>query len=612
MDFDTAAKRLQQDQKSAYNRSRASRSARSASAKSKKEAQAARTKAEKRLQQKKIENERNAQIVDKVLTSIGRIERQLGVANVGSPIIENQQQPQTTSTISSSTTSLFTNINPLSNGWSFKATSIHGDGDKIALPPSILETMTSSSNDLDPFGSSSNGGRPIAFRIGILKPDYTFPSSSKMKALIENIKENIVQNEKKKKNDVLSSQQSTSSITDNDTTNQQDMDDSDDEMDDDDDDSQIVEAYLDELSMKYISYTHGTVVEFTQEDNCVGLPESIARALLQPNSHSLVESSLNGDKEKKIDIPVRRTVDPAASTTKTNPIEMNEDDNDDMDVENNQHTMIEEDDDDGEKTPGHPAYGLFDIPSSSIEVTPISRLPAGTNCTFTPTKTSIENGFYSLKDIKVVLEQSLMRTRATLSRGDVIRTWRRGTSFDLIVSSLSPAQFGAVSCINTNLNVHFASLENDDMKDEPLAEDNVKPEPVGSRILGTGSGRLLSEPAQPQESKSIETTSSKSQVIELPPEPANDIKEGVCTIQVRGRTPSGNTVTGRRRFVCTTSTLSHLFSFASHVCDGADPTIFRLVTRFPRRELQLTTMNENKTLESLDISQGQESFIVEF
>ena len=206
MDFDIAAKRLQQDQKSAYNRSRASRSARSASAKSKKEAQAARQKAEKRLQQKKIENERNAQIVDKVVTSIGRVERQLGVANVGSPLVTIEKQQQTTSTtISSSTTSLFANINPLSNGWSFKATSIHGDGDKIALPPSILETMTSSSNDLDPFGSSSNGGRPIAFRIGILKPDYTFPSSSKMKALIDNIKEDIVQNEKNK-NGVLSSQ----------------------------------------------------------------------------------------------------------------------------------------------------------------------------------------------------------------------------------------------------------------------------------------------------------------------------------------------------------------------------------------------------------------------
>ena len=612
MDFDIAAKRLQQDQKSAYNRSRASRSARSASAKSKKEAQAARQKAEKRLQQKKIENERNAQIVDKVVTSIGRVERQLGVANVGSPVVTiEKQQPQTTSTtISSSNTSLFANINPLSNGWSFKATSIHGDGDKIALPPSILETMTSSSNDLDPFGSSPNGGRPIAFRIGILKPDYTFPSSSKMKALIENIKETIVQNEARK-NGVLSSQQSTSSITDNNTTNQQDMDDSDDDEKDDDNDSQIVEAYLDELSMKYISYTHGTVVEFTQEENCVGLPESIARALLQPNSHSLVESSFNDDKEKKIDIPVRRTVDPAASS-KTKPIEMNEDDNEDMDVDNNQHTTTEEDDDDGEKTPGHPAYGLFDVPASSIEVTPISKLPAGTNCTFTPTKTSIENGFYNLKDIKVVLEQSLMRTRATLSRGDVIRTWRRGTSFDLIVSSLSPAQFGAVSCINTNLNVEFASLENDDMKDEPLAEDNVKAEPADPKILGTGSGRLLSEPAQPQISKSNETTSSKSQVLELPPEPAEDQKEGVCTIQIRGRSPSGNTVTGRRRFACTTSTLSHLFSFASHVCDGAGPTMFRLVTRFPRRELQLTTMNENKTLESLDIRQGQESFIVEF
>ena len=201
-----------------------------------------------------------------------------------------------------------------------------------------------------------------------------------------------------------------------------------------------------------------------------------------------------------------------------------------------------------------------------------------------------------------------MRTRATLSRGDVIRTWRRGTSFDLIVSSLSPAQFGAVSCINTNLNVDFASCENGDTKDEP---EHVKPEPVDSTILG-GGGRLLSEPAQPQISKSNETTSSKGQMIDLPPEPAEDQKEGVCTIQIRGRTPSGNTVTGRRRFGCTTSTLSHLFSFASHVCDGADPTMFRLVTRFPRRELQLTAMNENKTLECLDIRQGQESFIVEF
>ena len=168
-----------------------------------------------------------------------------------------------------------------------------------------------------------------------------------------------------------------------------------------------------------------------------------------------------------------------------------------------------------------------------------------------------------------------------------------------------------MSCINTNLNVDFASLENGDTKDEPLAEDNVKPEPVESRKLGSGGGRLLSEPAQPQENKSNETTSSKSQVLELPPEPS-DIKEGVCTIQICGRTPTGNTVTGRRRFACNTSTLSHLFSFASHVCDGPDPTMFRLVTRFPRRELQLTTMNEDKTLESLDIRQGQESFIVEF
>merc|ERR1719223_2576809 len=51
-------------------------------------------------------------------------------------------------------------------------TSIYGEGDKIALPPSVLETLTQSamSSSLD----QSSAGSPWTFRIGILNPDYQF------------------------------------------------------------------------------------------------------------------------------------------------------------------------------------------------------------------------------------------------------------------------------------------------------------------------------------------------------------------------------------------------------------------------------------------------------
>ena len=55
-----------------------------------------------------------------------------------------------------------------------------------------------------------------------------------------------------------------------------------------------------------------------------------------------------------------------------------------------------------------------------------------------------------------------------------------------------------------------------------------------------------------------------------------------------------------------------LFAFGSHVCDGADPSGFRLVTRFPRRVFQLEgSFAPNATLESAGIGQGQEMFMVE-
>ena len=201
---------------------------------------------------------------------------------------------------------------------------------------------------MDPWGSNSQG-RPIAFRIGIKNQAYKFPASEKMKALVESFKEEIISSEKKN----ALTHENSSSITDVSNSNgratsQDDvMEDSDDETDD----TQIIQAYLDELSYRYLSYTHSTVVEFTQEEDCVGLPEPIARALLQPNSHSLVGARLlTGN---KIDIPAKRTVDPSASTNAKEINENNEgDDGNIMEVDNTNNKAAADIDEGGEKTPG--------------------------------------------------------------------------------------------------------------------------------------------------------------------------------------------------------------------------------------------------------------------
>jgi len=607
MDFEIAAQRLAKDQKSALARSRASRNARAASSKARREAQAAKAKAEQRLREKKLESERNAKIVDSVVNCVRRVERKLGATNVVSSSTAAAGSDNTTTN-----KSLLFDKNPtfFAQGWKLQATSIHGEGDKIALPPSILETLTSNNSGLDPWGGNANG-RPLAFRIGVLDLEYEFPASDKMKALVDKITQDVAAAEKTAlSTNQLSSISSTVEPS-NDEVMSEDSDDDDDDDTTTDETSAQIEAYLDELSHRYISYTHGTVVEFTQEDGCVGLPEPIARALLQQNSHSL--GMRDGSRNNNSRIPIKRTVDPASTNTTT--LSSKIDDDSDMDI-----VTTNREDEDAEKTPGHLAYGAFDVPDLPIEITPITSLPAGNDCTFTPTASSIKNGFYNLKDVKAVLEQSLMRTRATLSKGDVIRTWRRGVSFDLIVSSLSPSEFGVVSCVNTDLNVDIGPPDEDD-----LADLNVKPKPpveskthheVKSSAMGESKGRMLSEDTQRCERK--DESKISAMVDDLIPEPAADKVEGVCNVQIRGRAASGDSVTGRRRFDINVATLKDLFHFAATVC-GGDPMIIRLVTRFPRRVFALSSKeeggqvyaNDSATLMSVGINQGQELFMIE-
>ena len=468
MDFDRAVQRLAKGNSGRGTR----RSHLEISAKAKREAELRKKQQERLAEERRLAQARQ-EAIQKYMT---QCQRQLGVRDVVSE--------------------------PL------KATSIHGDGDKIALPPSVLERLT-----MD--GMETTAGNPWTFRIGILNPDYSFPASP----LISSIKF------------------SEDAMEDSDSS--------------DDEDETPTAAYLDELSHKYLSLVHGSVVEFTQEEGHVGLPESIASALLQNSS-----------------VPSHRTVDPAAGDE-----------------------VMQEDDLDDEQTPGHLAWGAFDIPSLPIEVS-LVKLPKGKACTIVPTEAAIENGFYNLPDVKLVLEQSLIRTRATLSKGDVVRTWHRGVKYDMAVASVTPADFDAVLCINTDIEVDFGA-------NEAIASKMVTETTEGS-VPSQPAGRRLNDPTPSPASATNPIPAPAT--IELRPEPPVDQKEGVCVVQLQG-----DGVRGRRRFDVQVATVQDLFDFAASLLP--EYYSFRLVTRFPRR---IFTMDDaSSTLSEAGIASRQEAFMLE-
>jgi hypothetical protein len=425
----------------------------------------------------------------------------------------------------------------------FQATSIHGEGDKLALPPSALDYLS----------SLAESSTPWTFRIGILNPEYRFPASPLVQAMkpARNADDTLAMDE-------------------------------DEDSDDDTEEDEMARgvwsaAYLDELRHKYLAYTHGTVVEFTQEEGQVGLPHTVAAALL-------------GQIRRKNDVsPVRvkRTVDPA-----------------NMEIESiNANNNVEE-----EKTAGHLAWGAFDIPDYPIEVSLVD-LPKGTSCTLLPTPQAVQNGFYGLHDIKLVLEQSLVRTRATLSVGDLVKTWSRGVEYDLHVTAVVPNTYRAVVCINTDIEVEFAP--------QPTVESRASNEQSPSHAMaGASLGRTLMDSAAPVSALPVRaseaTNSAARRVSNLLPEAPADQTEGICVVQFRLERASA-----KRRFDIRMATVSDLYDFAeSALLEGdvgsAVSSSFRLVTQFPRREILRPAANgDNRTLAEVGIAIGQELLILE-
>jgi Ubiquitin fusion degradation protein UFD1 len=418
------------------------------------------------------------------------------------------------------------------NGLFLRPTSIYGEGDKIALPPSVLEYLTS---DLEHTPS------PWTFRVGIRNPNYSFPESQGMKSIDPHVDDSMVE----------------------------------DSDDDDEYHNKMHQVYLDELSHKYFAYSHATVVEFTQDEGYVGLPEAIASSILnQLRFTNRIQS-----------VKSMRTNDPS------------------------QLEVIDTDDNVKDRTPGHLAWGAFDLPDVSLEVS-IVVLPKGKGCTLVPTLDAIKNGFHHLKNIKLVLEQSLVRTRATMSVGDTVHTWHRGVKYDLSVTSVTPATINSISCIDTDVVVDIGTNEEAEQLShgldghKPLAThpDSNSLVKVSHDISGETSGRsLIADSSHKAVQPRIEYNSSPSTINtdSLIPEPPASQTDNVCLMQINAEIGSG-----RKRFDVTIATVRDAFAFAGTYTNLKS---FQLVTRFPRKVLRI----HDATLEAAGVQPGQELFIVE-
>ena len=437
------------------------------------------------------------------------------------------------------------------------ATSIHGDGDKIALPPSVLEHLTTTTTT-----TNQRDGTPWIFRIAVRNPNYTsFPHSPQIQAL-------------EPRND---------------------DDDDDMDVDDNDDDTAVAQRtapYVDELSQYYYrAWTHGTVVEFTQDEGCIGLPHRMA-------------STLIGQSQGQV--PVRRTVDPAAAAVRTTTEEPLHKGVTASAHEEEGHTTTKEEEEEEYHTSGHLAWGAFDVPAVPIEVS-LVHLPKGRACTLQPTAQAITAGFYHLPNVKLVLEQSLIRTRAVLSVHDSVETWHRGVCYPLIVTHVEPATYHAVVCLDTDLTVDFAppptsETTNRNTATQEAADSTTTTTPSGGggHVLGQRVGGDSSSSSQPQAPQSQSTSVPTSVVDSSSVLPDDDDDEpavgtpNVCTVQIR-------TATRRlqRRFVRDTTTLTDLFAWITQQHQQQQTANFQLVTRLPRRVLTLQ-QQADATLQELE------------
>ena len=170
MDFEYAANRLKKDH--AELRKKGKKNLTLASNKATLEARKRQEYRQRQLEKKK-EKERVEKLkLDHVRRRFDILEHKLGV-------MRNLMSTASSSPSPSLSQEAQNNIGSSSPSFSLllDATSVHGQGDKITLPPSLLSTLA----DKDLLRSSQERGQPLFFRLGIRRPNYVFPESERMK-----------------------------------------------------------------------------------------------------------------------------------------------------------------------------------------------------------------------------------------------------------------------------------------------------------------------------------------------------------------------------------------------------------------------------------------------
>ena len=254
-------------------------------------------------------------------------------------------------------------------------TSIYGDGDKITLPVSVLETLMELEND--GINRNTKTSSPYEFRVGILNPEYKFPMSPSLIQMMDRM----------------------SGLDDD---HDYDEYDEDFDMDENNPSDCRTNPFVDELSYKYLAYTHATVVEFTQEEGYVGLPSSIADALINNKRGNEIAATKTVDpsatNSQNLSQPSNTTISPVSNTS------IDAFENSDGLVSSDVASQMNVDGDTEEKTQGHVAWGKFYVPDVKVEIVLVN-LPKGKSCTLTPNEEAVKNGFHQLDNVKAVLEQ---------------------------------------------------------------------------------------------------------------------------------------------------------------------------------------------------------------
>ena len=430
---------------------------------------------------------------------------------------------------------------------------VHGDGDKIALPVSALESLQNVFED--------NGNLPLIFKLEILTSPQPPPPDAQqvLKAAREAAGTDTMAD---------SSDSDSSGAPEGDS----------------DDDGTANGAYAQfiidyDLSRRAVAFTHAGVCEFSAPENAIGLPKTVADRLIADSvkSHTLPPPPATSDSPWTCELCRTVGIAPSVSTCPTcaapQPVA-------------------------AVTSTGKPAFGLFATPTPSVVATLI-RAPKGTQCCLMPSTLSLLTGFLDLEDVKLVLEQSLIRTRTTLTVGDTVTVWHKGKGFELLCQSIEPSYAGVVCCIDTNIEVDIG--ENVDFTkrvEDAKAQTNEalarQVDAAPSEAAFSGAGQTLSSPSTPLQPPAAVVRHD----VNLPPEPPVDA--AACRVLVRF--PGGESL--QRRFDVAVATLEDLYALAG----GGGGYV--LVERFPRKVYGRD--EGGKTLEELGFRQsGSVALIVE-